>query len=93
VASKKRIWITIGLAEKPVNAKDSLAEVQIPFHDNALKLKGEELLYFISQKLRRESVHIATYQTISRAKDPEGRDRSLVIAIGATKKDVEDCLI
>lgn len=93
VASKKRIWITVGLAEKPINAKDSLAEVQARFHENPLKLDGEELLHFISQKLRRESVHISTYQAFSRAKDPQGKDRSLVIAIGTRKKEVEDCLL
>jgi hypothetical protein len=93
VASKKRIWIMIGLAEKPVNAKDPLAEVQAPFHHNPLEAEGEELFHFISQKLRRESVQIATYQAFSRAKDPEGKDRSVVIAVGATKKEVDDCLL
>jgi len=92
VSSKKRFWITVGLGERPINAKDHLAETQAPYHDNSLGLQGEKFYYYISQKLRKESVHIATYQAISRAKDPEGKDRSLVIAIGTRQKDVEDCI-
>jgi len=93
VSSRKRIWIMIGLAEKPVNAKDHLAITQAPYHDNPLNLQGEELLYYVSQKLRADSVHISTYQAISRAKDPEAKDRSLAIIIGARKEEVEKCLL
>jgi hypothetical protein len=93
VASRKRIWIFVGLAEKPVNAKDHLAILQAPYHDNPLKLQEEEFLYYLSQKLRVDSVHIGTYQAISRAKDPEAKDRSIAIMIGARKEDVEKCLL
>jgi len=92
VKSRRRIWISVGLAQKPSNAKDHLAETQAPYHENPLGLEGEELYHFISQTLREESVHISTYQAISRAKDPNSKDRSLVIAIGTTKKDAEDCI-
>jgi len=93
VSSKKRIWIFVGLAEKPVNAKDHLAITQAPFHDNPSNLQEEEFLYYLSQKLRADSVHIASYQAFSRAKDPEGRTRSIAIVIGARKEDVERCLL
>jgi len=92
VKSRRRIWISVGLAQKPSNAKDHLAETQAPYHENPLGLEGEELYHFVSQTLRKESVHISTYQAISRAKDPNSKDRSLVIAIGTTKKDAEDCI-
>lgn len=92
VKSRRRIWISIALAEKPSNAKDHLAETQAPYHENPLDLKGEELYHCISKKLRKESVHISTYQAISRAKDPNNKDRSLVIAVGATEKDLNDCI-
>jgi hypothetical protein len=93
VSSRKRIWIMIGLAEKPVNAKDHLAITQAPYHDNPLNLQGEEFLYYLSQKLRVDSVHISTYQAISRAKDPEAKDRSIAIIVGARKEEVEKCLL
>jgi len=93
VSSKKRIWIMVGLAEKPVNAKDHLAITQAPYHDNPLDLQGEEFLYYVSQKLRADSVHISSYQAFSRAKDPESKSRSIVIVIGARKEDVEKCLL
>jgi hypothetical protein len=93
VASHKRIWIMIGLAEKPVNAKDHLAILQAPYHDNPLNLEPEELLYYVSQKLRVDSVHISTYQAISRAKDPEARSRSIAIIVGARQEEVEKCLL
>jgi hypothetical protein len=93
VASHKRIWIMIGLAEKPVNAKDHLAILQAPYHDNPLNLEAEELLYYVSQKLRVDSVHISTYQAISRAKDPEARSRSIATMVGARQEEVEKCLL
>jgi len=93
VSSRKRIWIMIGLAEKPLNAKDHLAITQAPYHDNPLNLLGEEFLYYVSQKLRADSVHISSYQAFSRVKDPEGKSRSIVIAVGARKEDVEKCLL
>jgi len=93
VSSKKRIWVMVGLAEKPVNAKDHLAITQAPYHDNPLDLQGEEFLYHVSQKLRADSVHISSYQAFSRAKDPESKSRSIVIVIGARKEDVEKCLL
>lgn len=93
VASHKRIWIMIGLAEKPVNAKDSLAITQASYHDNPLDLEAEEFLYYVSQKLRADSVHISTYQAISRAKDPEARSKSIAIIVGARQEEVEKCLL
>jgi len=93
VASRKRIWIFVGLAEKPVNAKDSLAILQAPYHDNPLDLQGKEFLHFVSQKLRADSVHISTYQAISRAKDPEAKSRSIAIMIGAREEEVKKCLL
>lgn len=93
VPSRKRIWIMVGLAEKPLNAKDHLAVAQAPYHDNPLNLQEKDFLYYVSQMLRTDSVHISTYQAISRAKDPEARDRSIAIIIGARKDDVEKCLL
>lgn len=93
VASNKRIWIFVGLAQKPVNAKDHLAIIQAPYHDNPANLSKEDFLFYVSQKLRLESVHINSYQAISRAKDPEAKDRSVAIMIGVRKEDVEKCLI
>jgi len=92
VSSRKRIWIMVGLAEKPVNAKDHLAITQAQYHDNP-NLQGEDFLYYVSQKLRADSVHISSYQAFSRAKDPEGKSRSIVVVIGARKEDVEKCLL
>jgi hypothetical protein len=93
VSSRKRVWVMVGLAEKPVNAKDHLAITQAQYHDNPLNLQGEEFLYYVSQKLRADSVHISSYQAFSRAKDPEGKSRSIVIVIGARKEEVEKCLL
>jgi len=93
VASRKRIWIFVGLAEKPVNAKDHLAILQAPHHDNSLNLEEKEFLHYVSQKLRADSVHISTYQAISRAKDPEAKNRSIAIMIGAREEEVEKCLL
>lgn len=93
VASHKRIWIMIGLAEKPVNAKDHLAIIQAPYHENPLNLQTEDFLYYVSQKLRADSVHISTYQAISRAKDPEAKNRSIALIIGAREEEVEKCLL
>jgi hypothetical protein len=93
VSSRKRIWIFVGLAEKPVNAKDHLAIMQAPYHDNPLNLQGKEFLHYVSQKLRVDSVNINTYQAISRAKDPEARNRSVAIMIGAREDEVEKCLL
>jgi hypothetical protein len=93
VSSRKRIWIMLGLAEKPLNAKDHLAIMQAQYHDNPLNLQDEEFLYYVSQKLRTDSVHISTYQAISRTKDPEAKDKSVAIIIGARKEDVEKCLL
>ena len=52
-----------------------------------------DLLHYVSQKLRADSVHISTYQAISRAKDPEAKNRSIAIMIGARKEEVEKCLL
>lgn len=93
VSSRKRIWVFVGLAEKPVNAKDHLAILQAPYHDNPLDLQGKEFLHYVSQKLRADSVHISTYQAISRAKDPEAKSRSIAIMIGARQEEVERCLL
>jgi hypothetical protein len=93
VASRKRIWIFVGLAEKLVNAKDHLAILQAPHHDNSLNLEEKEFLHYVSQKLRADSVHISTYQAISRAKDPETKNRSIAIMIGAREEEVEKCLL
>ena len=93
VASRKRIWVFIGLAEKPVNAKDHLAILQAPYHDNPLNLEEKEFLHYVSQKLRADSVHISTYQAISRAKDPEAKNRSVAIMIGAREEDIKKCLL
>jgi hypothetical protein len=93
VSSSKRIWIMIGLAEKPVNAKDNLAIIQAKYHNNPLNLQGDELLHYISQKLRVDSVHNSTYQAISRAKDPNAKDRSVAIIVGAREEEVHKCLL
>lgn len=93
VASRQRIWIFVGLAEKPVNAKDHLAIIQAPYHENPLKLQGKDFLHYISQMLRIDSVNINSFQAISRAKDPEAKDRSVAIMIGARAEDVDRCLL
>jgi hypothetical protein len=93
VSSRKRIWIFVGLAEKPINAKDHLAITQAQYHDNPLNLQEKEFLHYVSQKLRVDSVNINTYQAISRAKDPEARDRSVAVMMGARAEDVEKCLL
>jgi hypothetical protein len=93
VASRKRIWVFVGLAEKPVNAKDHLAILQAPYHDNPLDLQAKEFLHYVSQKLRADSVHISTYQAISRAKDPEAKSRSIATMIGAREEEVQNCLL
>ncbi len=92
VASSKRIWIFVGLAEKPINAKDAAAIVQAPYHDSPSDLQGAEL-YYLSQKLRTDSVNITTYQAISRAKDPNAKNRSVAIMIGSREDEVEKCLL
>ena len=93
VPSAKRIWIFVGLAEKPSNSKDTAAIVQTPYHEIPADLPEEKRRYYLSQKLRTESVHTTTNQALSRAKDPHAKNRGVAIMIGARKEEVEQCLL
>ena len=81
VESDHRIWIAVGRAEKPKNAYDALA---------LSRMNSDDDLVVMSDKLRNERVHIDTWQAWSRAKDPEGEDRSVVVALGCNAEDVEN---
>lgn len=80
VESDRRIMIAVGLAEKPKNAYDAVALSRSDGND----------LGAVSDKLRVERVHIDTWQAWSRAKDPEGDVRSLVVALGCRSDDVKN---
>jgi hypothetical protein len=73
VPSRKRIWIFVGLAQKPSNSKDALAMTLAKYYDNPLGLQEKEFLHYVSQQLREDSVAVNTYQAVSRAKDQIGR--------------------
>lgn len=71
VAQDARICIAVGAAELPKNVCDPLA-----------KGKDENELFFDSQQLRINAVDCATWQAISRVKDPEGLVESHVYFLG-----------
>ena len=79
VENSARICIAIGLAELPSNTYDHQAWGE-----------NEEEKWIDSQRLRRESVDSATWQTLSRVKDPNGKEESTVICIGVTEKQVRN---
>ena len=79
VKSKARICIAIGSAELPSNT-----------YDHQAMGNNEEERWLESQRLRKESVHAATWQTWSRAKDPEGIEESRVYCIGVRADEVRD---
>jgi len=78
VESDRRILIAVGMAEKPKNAMDAVA---LP--------RGGDVAA-VSDRLRVERVHIDTWQAWSRAKDPEAKDRSVVVALGCNAEDVRN---
>jgi hypothetical protein len=79
VAQPERVCIAIGTAQVPSNAYDYLAHGKD--HDERL---------IESQRLRRQSVHCATWQAWSRVKDPEGKAESRVYCIGVPLKEVKE---
>jgi hypothetical protein len=79
VARPERVCIAIGTAQVPSNAYDYLAHGKD--HDERL---------IESQRLRRQSVHCATWQAWSRVKDPEGKAESRVYCIGVPLKEVKE---
>lgn len=77
VESDRRIWIAVGMAEKPKNAMDAVA-----------LSRTDDDLVVVSDVLRVERVHIDTHQAWSRAKDPDANVRSVVVALGCNMEDV-----
>lgn len=75
VTAKARIMIAIGIANKPLNAFDSITETVD---------ESKKLLY--------ESVHCDTWQAWSRVKDPNGKNPSVVFALGCCIDDVRACV-
>lgn len=78
VARPERVCIAIGTAQVPSNAYDYLAHGKD--HDERL---------IESQRLRRQSVHCATWQAWSRVKDPEGKAGSRVYCVGIPLKEIK----
>jgi hypothetical protein len=81
VANDARVCIAVGLAEVPVNSYDHLA-----------RGNSEDELWLSSQALRLHSVHAASWQALSRVKDPEGITESTVYCIGIRGEQVSDVL-
>lgn len=79
VARPERVCIAIGCAEVPSNAYDYLSHG-----------KDQEERWIESQRLRRQSVHCATWQAWSRVKDPEGKAESKVYCIGVRLNEVKE---
>jgi hypothetical protein len=71
VENSARICIAIGLAELPSNT-----------YDHQAWGGNEEERWIDSRRLRQESVDAATWQTLSRVKDPDGKEESKVYCIG-----------
>ena len=81
VENSARICIAIGLAELPSNTYDHQASGE-----------NEEARWIDSQRLRRESVDAATWQTWSRVKDPEGKEGSRVYCIGVREERIRSVI-
>jgi len=79
VESDRRIWIAVGMAEKPKNAMDAVA---------LSRADGDFVA--VSDRLRVERVHIDTFQAWSRAKDPDAQVRSVIVALGCNVEDVRN---
>jgi hypothetical protein len=77
VENSARICIAIGLAELPSNT-----------YDHQARGENEEERWIDSQRLRRESVDAASWQTWSRVKDPEGKEESMVYCIGVRAEQI-----
>jgi len=82
VGSDRRIWIAVGMAEKPKNAMDTVALYRVNDGD----------LMAMSDVLRNERVNMDTYQAWSRAKDPDAKVRSVVVALGCNAEDVRNVI-
>ncbi|MGD0954267.1 MAG: hypothetical protein ABR985_18070 [Methanotrichaceae archaeon] len=81
VENSARICIAIGLAELPSNVYDHLAQGS-----------NEDEKWIDSQRLRQESVDAATWRTVSRVKDPEGKDESCVYFVGVREDRIRSVL-
>jgi hypothetical protein len=79
VENSARICIAIGLAELPSNT-----------YDHQARGISDEERWIDSQRLRRESVDAATFQSWSRVKDPAGLEESFVYCIGVREDQARD---
>ena len=77
VENSARICIAVGLTELPSNT-----------YDHQARGENEDERWIDSQRLRRESVDAATWQTWSRVKDPEGKEESIVYCIGVRAEQI-----
>lgn len=77
VARDERACVAIGMAEIPANAMDPMAWG-----------KDETERWANSRALRLQAVHAATWQSINRVRDPEGKQESRIYMIGAKISDV-----
>jgi hypothetical protein len=81
VENSARICIAIGLAELPSNT-----------YDHQAGGISDEERWIDSQRLRRESVDAATFQSWSRVKDPAGLEESFVYCIGVREHQARDAV-
>ena len=79
VERSERISIAVGLAHTPRHSCDPLAE---GFDDHER--------YLDSQQLRLNEVHAATWQALSRVKDPNGKVESHVYCVGVRAEEISD---
>jgi len=78
VERSERVCISIGMAEIPANACDTLAR-----GNNA------EEKWVDSRSLRLQAVHCATWQAVNRVRDPEGKVESRVYFVGCRFDQVQ----
>lgn len=81
VENDARICVAVGLAELPSNT-----------YDHQARGNSEHDRWIDSQRLRRESVDAATWQTWSRVKDPKGEEESKVYCIGVREDRIRDAI-
>ena len=96
VKSSKRVMVIVGAPFTPHGSHLSFSYYQINKFRQEKWLRGlshKQKIYTLSEELRAHAMSSAFYQTIGRAKDPIGRDRSIVYCWGLNRSTLQDMFI
>jgi len=96
VKSSKRIMVIVGAPFTPHGSHLSFSYYQINKFRQENWLRGlshKRKIYKLSEELRAHAMASAFYQTIGRAKDPVGKDRSVVYCWGLNRNTLQDMFV